>query len=554
MAEKRAFHRSRLFYILSGTLLIILTIGFFIWRNYKYKLVNRKLDNLVSGKSKGLYQLSYRHLVIDEALGNISAENVELIPDSAIYLKLIEQKKAPESLFFIRIPKLMISGVKTPRALLNKEISAHIIRIQDADIEIRMGKSRNEKQNDFKTILASEQYRQLLGKLNSIRADSVVLENARLTLVDKDSKNIRCRASGLSIRFAGIAIDSSEQKDSSRMLFSNDQAVHCNQLEIPAKNKVYNFKISGLDYNSQTSLLHTEQIRLIPSQSETEFVNANKYSKDRFNIVIGSMDLVQINRQSLLRQEIVADRLILSDASFRIFRDKSVPHDSVDRTHDYPQEAIMRLSLPLYIGKIIFRNSYIEYKEKNEKSDSSGKVAFFHVNASLKNVTNLPDSIRKNNQMRLHFESSFLNASSFTADINMRLNDRLGRFQLDAKLHEMPAVMLNPLLKPMALAELEKGKINSLQYKMDATNTKARGTVLIKYEDLKIKILKKDENKNKYKQKFLPTLAAGVLLKDSNPQHDKMRVGNVDYTRDIHRSIFNLMWKSLFSGIKQVAL
>ena len=172
------------------------------------------------------------------------------------------------------------------------------------------------------------------------------------------------------------------------MLFSNDQAVHCNQLEIPAKNKVYNFKISGLDYNSQTSLLHTDQIRLIPSQSETEFVKANKYSKDRFNIVIGSMDLIQLNRQSLLRQEIVADSLILSDASFRIFRDKSVPHDSIDRTHDYPQEAIMRLSLPLYIRKIIFRNSYIEYKEKNEKSDSSGKVAFFHVNASLKNVTN----------------------------------------------------------------------------------------------------------------------------------------------------------------------
>src|SRR3984957_12205679 len=141
MAEKRAFHRSRLFYIFSGILLIILTVGFFIWRNYKYHLVNRKLDNLVTGKSKGLYQLSYRHLVIDEALGNISAEEVELIPDSLTYLQLIEQKTAPESLFYIRIPKLIISGVKTPKALLNKEISAHIIRIQNAEIEIRMGKS-----------------------------------------------------------------------------------------------------------------------------------------------------------------------------------------------------------------------------------------------------------------------------------------------------------------------------------------------------------------------------------------------------------------------------
>jgi len=554
MAEKRAFHRSRLFYILSGILLIVLTIGFFIWRNYKYKLVNRKLDNLVTGKSKGLYQLSYQHLIIDEALGNISAEEVELIPDSLVYLKLIEQKTAPESLFYIRIPKLMISGVKTPKALLNKEISAHIIRIQDAEIEIRMGKGRNDKRTDFKTILASEQYRQLLGKLNSITADSVVLENARLTLVDKDSKNIRCRASGLSIRFAGIAIDSSKQKDSSRMLFSNDQAVHCNQLEVPTKNKVYDFRISGLDYNSQTAQLHTEQVRLVPSQSETEFASANKYSKDRFNIAIGHVDIIHLNRQALLRQELVADSLILSNASIRIFRDKSVQHDSVDRTNDYPQQAIMRLSLPIYIKKIIARDSYIEYKEKNDKSDSSGKVSFFHVYASINNVTNIHDSILKDHQMRLHFESSFLNATSFTANINMRLNDRQGRFQLDAKLGEMPAVTLNPLLKPMALAELEKGKINSLQYRMEATNTKARGTLVMKYDDLKIKLLKKDEDKNKYKTKFLPTLAAGVLLKDSNPLHNKMRIGHVDYTRDIHRSMFNLMWKSLFAGIKQVAL
>jgi hypothetical protein len=554
MAQKRPFHRSRIFYILSGLLLIILTTGFFIWRNYKYKLVNKKLDNLVTGKSKGLYQLSYQNLVIDEALGNISADDVELMPDSLQYLKLVEQKTAPETIFHIKIPRLIISGVKTPKALLNKEISAHIIRIQNANIEIRMGGSKKDNKPDFRTILASEQYRQLLGKLNSISADSVVLENAVLTLVDKGTKNIRCKAEGLSIRFAGIAIDSSVQKDSSRMLFSNDQAIHCNLLEMPSKKKDYDFKISGLDYNSQSSLLHTDQIRLIPLLSETAFAKANKYSNDRYNILIGSMDIIHLNRQALLRQQFISDSLILTDASFRIFRDKSAPHDSIDRTHDYPQEAIMKLSLPVYIGKILIRNSYIEYKEKNDKSDSSGKVAFFHVNASIRNITNLQDSITRNNRMRLHFESSFLNATAFVADINMRLNDRKGSFQLDAILGEMDAITLNPLLKPMALAEVKKGKINSLQYHMNATNTHATGTVLFRYDGLGIKLLKKDEEKNKYKTKFLSSLAAGVLLKGSNPQNNKMRVGKVDYTRDVNRSMFNLMWKSLFSGIKKVAL
>jgi len=222
--------------------------------------------------------------------------------------------------------------------------------------------------------------------------------------------------------------------------------------------------------------------------------------------------------------------------------------------HDYPQEAIMRLPFPIYVNKILVKESYVEYKEKNDQSDSSGKVAFFHVQATFANVTNLPAYIKQKNQMDLNFNASFLNETPFNANIQMQLNDRKGNFKIDARLGELNASSLNPLLKPMALAELDKGKISGLRYHLDATNTSGRGRLIIIYSNLSLKLLKKDEDKNKYKTKLLPSIAAGFVLKDSNPQNGKTRIGNVDYTRDIHRSIFNLMWKSLFSCIKQVAM
>ena len=166
----------------------------------------------------------------------------------------------------------------------------------------------------------------------------------------------------------------------------------------------------------------------------------------------------------------------------------------------------------------------------------------------------MPDSIKQNNEMVLNFASAFLNKALFTATIRMRLNDRKGNFHMDAGLKEINAVDLNPLLKPMALAELDKGKISSLIYHLDATNTRAKGRLILAYDGLKIKLLKKDDDKNKYKKKLIPTLAAGFILKKSNPEHGKTRVGTIDYNRDIHRSIFNLMWKSLFTGIKQVVM
>jgi hypothetical protein len=555
LADKKRFQRSKKFYIVSGILLVILIAGILFWRNYKYKLVDQKLDKLVTEKSRGLYQVIYEHLQIDEALGNLSAEHVEMIPDSSVYQSMIGSKTAPDNLFYIHIPILRITGVKTPRALLNKEIDAHIIRIENAQIEIRLRKSDKKNKPDFfKKMMAPEMYRQLLGTLNSIHADSVILENATLTLVDNQSKKIQIKITGLSIRFAGIAIDSLNQNDSTRILFSRELAVHCNQVEWPTKDQVYTLTVNSFDFNSQTGSLHTAEIRLIPHLSETAFAKSYKYAKDRIAFRIGKLDILGINRQAYLKEELIVDSLLLTDALIHIFRDKSVAHDTVDRTNNFPQVAIMRLPFPIYIKKIIFRDGYIEYKEKNDQSDSSGKVAFFHVHAVLDNVTNMQKYIRLNNQIRLHFKSDFLNETVFTADIQMRLNDSKGNFQLDARMGSLPAISLNPLLKPMALAELKRGRIKGLHYQMEATNKHAKGTLNLTYDDVAIKLLKKDDNKNKYKTKFFPSLAAGVLFKESNPLHGETRIGNVDYDRDIHRSIFNLMWKSLFSGIKKVAL
>ncbi len=554
MAEKKAFHKSKTFYVLSAILLILFVGGFLFWRSYKYKLVNKKLDSLVTVKSKGLYQLNYRNLVINEELGNLSAENVEMIPDSQVYQSMTDQKTAPKNLFLIRIPKLTITGVITPKALLSKEISAHIIRIENANIEIRLGGEKKETQPGLTAGMRSDLYQAILGKLKSIKADSIVLDNADVTFSDKNSKKASIVTKGLSIRFSGVLIDSAHQNDSSRILFSEKLAIHCNQIELPFKDRFYTLHVEGFDFDTHTERLHTDKIILKPLLSETDFARAHKFAVDRIDIRATRLDIVHMDIHALLLGQLVADSIQIFQASIRDFRDKSYPHDSVDRTDKYPHEVIMKLPFSVYASKVLLRDSYVEYKEKNDKSDSSGKVTFFHVQATFDNVTNMIVRIKTNNQMRLSFNASFLNETPFFASIRMKLNDKNGAFQLDAKMGELNAVSLNPLIRPMALAEIEKGKISKLQYHLDATNTSGKGKLLLIYEDLSLKLLKKDEDKNKYKTKLLPTIAAGAVVKNSNPKNGKTRTGIIQYNRDIHRSIFNLMWKSLFTAIKNVAI
>jgi hypothetical protein len=81
------------------------------------------------------------------------------------------------------------------------------------------------------------------------------------------------------------------------------------------------------------------------------------------------------------------------------------------------------------------------------------------------------------------------------------------------------------------------------------------GTVKMLYDDLKIAVLGQDEDTKKFKKKGLASIAANILIKNSNPskRKDEPRVPQVQFERDIHRSMFHMIWKTLFKGIKESA-
>ena len=123
-------------------------------------------------------------------------------------------------------------------------------------------------------------------------------------------------------------------------------AIHIDKFELPFTKGEYQLQVRGLDFDSRAGYFHTGQIRLKTGMSETEFAKAHRFAVDRFDLVVESTNLKGISRSGLLNQQLKVDSLDMQGLSLHIFRDKSVPHDSVDRTHDYPQEAIMCLDPP----------------------------------------------------------------------------------------------------------------------------------------------------------------------------------------------------------------
>jgi hypothetical protein len=72
------------------------------------------------------------------------------------------------------------------------------------------------------------------------------------------------------------------------------------------------------------------------------------------------------------------------------------------------------------------------------------------------------------------------------------------------------------------------------------------------YSDLKVNLLEENAEGKKEKKGFLSFLANTILIKNDNPSKgDPVRVANITFERVPQASFFNLMWKSVFLGIRE---
>jgi hypothetical protein len=534
---------------------IITVTGIFVialggWQFYKYSIVNRKVNEAVSGKSGGLYTIHYEGLVIDEVRGILHVKNIRILPDTAVFNRMVAEKREPSVLVGLTIPSLDIMGIKTPKALLTKQIEGSSIEIRNPSIEIML--SRFQKDTTVYDP-ARDISQQLLGKLFRIKIDSVKISHANVLVRKMYSPKLILSGDNISCLLSDLLIDSTTGKDSSRLFFSRNLEINGDQILFPSKNEKYKLHIGDIRFRSQNNSLYIGKVQLVPRLGEAEFASSFPVQKDRYDFSFGGISLLHLDRGGLWHKRIEADSLVIRSSSFKIYHDLSYPHDTVSKVGKYPQQQLMYLPIPINIRKIIFLQSFIEYKEKNPKSDSAGKLQFFNVAATISNVTNMKTAIARNNKCDLLFKAKFLNKAPVTAKLAMLYKDPQGKFNIEGDIGAIDAASLNALTEPMGLARIERGHIDHLHFNIDGTDSSSSGKLVMLYRDLKVSLLKKDKKENKYDKKVLASLAAAIIMKKENPKGGDTRVADIHLKRILNKSFFNLIWKSIFTGIKETA-
>ncbi len=538
--------------VFSILLAIVLAIGAGIiyWSLFRKKIIRGEIESMVRNKSNGLYNLSYDSLKLDEVAGNLSLTNIVLAYDSLRYASLNDKNDAPPTLVKLNIPRITVWGVQTPRALLSKEIVGKKLVITDPEIQIIY---TNAGKDSARYLPPNEVYRQLLGNLNMIKIDTLEINGAEITTSNLKSGKKNVEFKNTSVHLFDLALDEETGAEPGRILFAKHVSLACEKISFPSEDRPYNYVFDSLSLSSITQTGSAKRIRIIPLLEENAFVKSLPYQDDRFDFTINNMRLKNLDIPQLFNENIFADSILIGAANFKIYRDLSITRDKQNRVGRYPHQLLDKLPLTVNAKTLILSNAFLEYKERSAITGQAGKVQFHQIYATVSNITNDKEAIKSNNVMAAAIKTKFLNTAPFEVDWKFYLQHPKGRFDIKGNMGSVAVEDLSRITEPMGPAKMEKGKIKSLSFNLEGNDQGADGTVRMLYKDLKIALLEKKEGEKELDKKTLASFVANLVVKNDNParEGDPPRTPNVHFDRDSNRSIFHLVWKTIFKGVKE---
>src|SRR5690606_10752228 len=271
-------------------------------------------------------------------------------------------------------------------------------------------------------------------------------------------------------------------------------------------NNVYHLQTQQITFENDN--FNIEEFRLTPKLSQAEFLQQLVVEKDLYTFSVQSISLSDID-WGFLEEDfyIKSPSLELDKLNADIFRSK-VPKDDTSKKLLY--SALLR-ELPFFmeIDKVKLKDSQIAYEEEVVRGQP-GKLTFSKFNADISNVnsgykkTELPD-------VEINVNCVFMHESELKVNWTFNPMNRNEEFKIKGNLYNYDLHKTTPFLKPRIFASAE-GIAHEVAFNFAGDDVVGSGNFLIKYDDLKVSIYKKDlEGKSPLKE-----LLANVLVKKSS--------------------------------------
>jgi hypothetical protein len=313
--------------------------------------------------------------------------------------------------------------------------------------------------------------------------------------------------------------------------------------------KFYTLKAKELRFSKAKSSIYINFLELIPKYERYRFSKAKGYRSNRMRLKVKNLMFKEIGFKDLFKNRKLSVKVLrIKKPQIDIFRDKNVSKHPKPKEKKFPQQLLRKLKLKIRIDNIKISKGKITYSEHEINEKIPGKISFSDIQADIKHVTNYPELLQKKISTVLTASTRLMDKSMLHVKVAMPINDKRNRFKFSGSLGKIPLNEFKSIFENNAHIRINSGIVNHLTFSAKADNDKAIGEMQFLYNSLKISVLKKG---GKYKKKRFLSFLGNTIIYNDNPRSGKpVRVGRIFYKMEEKLSIFNYMWRALFSGIK----
>jgi len=511
-------------------ILFLLVLSLHLYLNLNGTQIFTSCLDKVLNKEERIYIIKHNSIDIDLLGGQLVLKNLRISFDE----KKLKQSGLDRARFFkASIPFLSIRGVSFSDLILFRKISAERVLLKGAELKLYFRDGKGEKRGPPE-------------KLPAFSLGGVIIENMDIEFYTESSPLPKSGLKGVRLD-TGKLIFHPGRKSAMRELPDFHFSVKKSFMDL--RKTGYRIETGPVWFDSGGSTIRGHDLSyqpLSPGILKQKMMNEGRYHK--FNIPEISMRQIDF-RELKDRRRLKAGQLYIHRPEIFLYRNRNLNRNPGRKAKELPQQIFRESSLKADVDLVRIKKGKIKYTEIAVGESRGESLTFNDLQVSFHDISNFPEIIRDGRESEIQVSTRLMGESLFKGKIRIPVNHRADRFFFSGALEKTNPAIFNRFLKRNVKIRIDRGKINYLNFNVNADRDRAEGTMQMSYNNAYITVMRK---KNSSKKSRFATFLANTLTHKHNPTRPKrkLRIGKIRFERKEKRSIFNYMWKCILTGIK----
>ncbi len=536
MAKKKIIKKIVVF----GSVIILLTalgVGLYV-RIHLTKIVEEKLQAKVAQLTDGFYQISVDEIRIELFRGRFAVEGIALYPDSNIFNRLQAVDSLPSVVMRIKLPVLELSVFNVTKALKSGTIGFEHAWFREPAIEIT-----KTRQSDKKNIASRSSHKRSFRSLN---IDHINIDDGNVVYSDwKSGDTTVFKINGIDLELSNFMVDSAAMPHQ-KPFFSDNIQLSIGKFEHLLPGGLFAVEIgeAGIEWNDSSAFF--KGLKLIPQYDRKHFAAKNPRHTNWMELSIDDVQCTGIDFPKLFSGEyLLVNHIDIHGFVYTNMKNREVEQAPIVKPMLY--EYVHRLPIRFLIQTIRVEEGRVIYEDLPVESPKSGIVTLDKMEGTLYHITN--ELSPENKYMVIDAKAYVQGEGILTALFRFPVDPKNHHFEISGTMGNMHMTSLNSMLEPFYV-RVNKGFVNSLDYKISGNNHQAQLDMLFLYEDLHIALLKKENGATK---NILSGIVNGMVIFNGNPSQEgnPARRASTATQRNEYRASFHYFWHTLFDGMSE---